>query len=107
MGRRPVILLIALVILGTLLAMVVLVGGPAGTRRDQAQLDDASFDEARARMVEDGVVGWGIDDPVVIEAMATVPRHRFVPSEYLGQAYENHPLPIGYGQTISQPYIVA
>jgi protein-L-isoaspartate(D-aspartate) O-methyltransferase len=39
--------------------------------------------------------------------MASVPRHKFVPSEYLNQAYENHPLPIGYGQTISQPYIVA
>ncbi len=39
--------------------------------------------------------------------MRTVPRHEFVPVEYLSQAYENHPLPIGYGQTISQPYIVA
>ncbi len=39
--------------------------------------------------------------------MRAVRRHEFVPAEYLGQAYENHPLPIGYGQTISQPYIVA
>ena len=39
--------------------------------------------------------------------METVPRHEFVPKEWLAQAYEDHPLPIGYGQTISQPYIVA
>src|SRR3972149_6544774 len=39
--------------------------------------------------------------------MRAVPRHEFVPPEYLDQAYDNHPLPIGYGQTISQPYIVA
>ncbi|KAA3656769.1 MAG: protein-L-isoaspartate(D-aspartate) O-methyltransferase, partial [Chloroflexi bacterium] len=42
-----------------------------------------------------------------IEAMTTVPRHEFVPENVLPLAYENHPLPIGYGQTISQPYIVA
>jgi protein-L-isoaspartate(D-aspartate) O-methyltransferase len=46
-------------------------------------------------------------DPAVMRAMATVPRHEFVPSSMLEQAYENRPLPIGYGQTISQPYIVA
>ncbi len=107
MSRRTIILLIAFVILVAILATVVLAGQPSPTNADQARLDDSSFDEARAQMVQDGVVGWGIDDPVVIEAMATVPRHRFVPAEYLGQAYENHPLPIGYGQTISQPYIVA
>jgi len=46
-------------------------------------------------------------DPAVMQAMAAVPRHEFVPSSMLAQAYENRPLPIGYGQTISQPYIVA
>lgn len=58
-------------------------------------------------MVENGIVGWGIDDPAVIEVMGTVPRHCFVPDEFQEEAYDNHPLPIGYGQTISQPYIVA
>jgi len=43
----------------------------------------------------------------VLDAMLTVPRHEFVPEEFLEQAYADHPLPIGYGQTISQPYIVA
>ncbi len=65
------------------------------------------FAEARERMVEKGIIGLGVTDPVVIEAMRAVPRHEFVPDEFLAQAYENHPLPIGYGQTISQPYIVA
>jgi protein-L-isoaspartate(D-aspartate) O-methyltransferase len=69
--------------------------------------DSAAYAEARARMVEDGIVGWGISDPDVIAAMGSVPRHQYVLPEYLDQAYENHPLPIGYGQTISQPYIVA
>ena len=49
----------------------------------------------------------GIQDKRVLKAMETVPRHEFVPVEYVDQAYADHPLPIGYGQTISQPYIVA
>lgn len=65
------------------------------------------FAAAREELVETGVIGYGIEDPAVIQAMRAVPRHRFVPPEYWDQAYENHPLPIGYGQTISQPYIVA
>lgn len=48
-----------------------------------------------------------IDDPDVLAAIARVPRHRFVPPEYQDLAYEDHPLPIGYGQTISQPFVVA
>ncbi|MCH7585962.1 MAG: protein-L-isoaspartate(D-aspartate) O-methyltransferase, partial [Acidobacteria bacterium] len=48
-----------------------------------------------------------IHDSVVIEAMRAVPRHEFVPTEFVDQAYADHPLPIGHGQTISQPYIVA
>lgn len=62
---------------------------------------------ARLKMVEDTIARRGIEDERVLDAMETVPRHVFVPEEYLYQAYEDHPLPIGYGQTISQPYIVA
>jgi len=62
---------------------------------------------ARERMVTDQIEGRGVDDPAVLVAMRAVPRHRFVPDEFLDQAYADHPLPIGYGQTISQPYIVA
>lgn len=49
----------------------------------------------------------GISDPDVLAAMAEIPREAFVPADYHGQAYDNGPLPIGSGQTISQPYIVA
>jgi protein-L-isoaspartate(D-aspartate) O-methyltransferase len=56
--------------------------------------------------MQDGLDTWGVRDDIV-RILGEVPRHEFVPDEYLNQAYENHPLPIGYGQTISQPYIVA
>jgi protein-L-isoaspartate(D-aspartate) O-methyltransferase len=65
------------------------------------------FARARNAMVDSGVIAWGVTDPQVIAAMRVVPRQLFVPAEYIDQAYDNHPLPIGYGQTISQPYIVA
>ncbi len=61
----------------------------------------------RQAMVQTGIIAWGITDEAVIEAMGTVPRHLFVSDMYQDQAYANHPLPIGFGQTISQPYIVA
>jgi protein-L-isoaspartate(D-aspartate) O-methyltransferase len=63
--------------------------------------------QRREDMIQNGVIAWGITDEAVIAAMSVVPRHAFVPEEYLSAAYANHPLPIGYGQTISQPYIVA
>ena len=65
------------------------------------------FEQARDQMVEDTIERRGVKDPAVLHAMRSVPRHEFVPAEYLDQAYDDHPLPIGYGQTISQPYIVA
>jgi protein-L-isoaspartate(D-aspartate) O-methyltransferase len=58
-------------------------------------------------MVEDQIKGRGVTDSRVTEVMSSVPRHEFVPENYRTHAYEDHPLPIGYGQTISQPYIVA
>jgi protein-L-isoaspartate(D-aspartate) O-methyltransferase len=58
-------------------------------------------------MVADQIEARGVADPAVLAAMRTVPRHEFVPQDLLGQAYYDRPLPIGYGQTISQPYIVA
>jgi protein-L-isoaspartate(D-aspartate) O-methyltransferase len=62
---------------------------------------------ARARMERTQVAARGIRDPAVLEAMRTVPREAFLPSELAEFAYEDHPLPIARGQTISQPYIVA
>lgn len=58
-------------------------------------------------MVEEQLVSRGITDLRVLTAMAAVKRERFVPVELRGSAYDDSPLPIGYGQTISQPYIVA
>jgi protein-L-isoaspartate(D-aspartate) O-methyltransferase len=59
------------------------------------------------RMVDEQIAARGIDDPRVLAAMRKVPRDRFVPAESRHEAYEDHPIPIGFGQTISQPYIVA
>jgi protein-L-isoaspartate(D-aspartate) O-methyltransferase len=61
----------------------------------------------RQRMVETQLRARGISDERVLDAMLRVPRHEFAPERYRDQAYEDHPLPIGEGQTISQPYIVA
>jgi protein-L-isoaspartate(D-aspartate) O-methyltransferase len=63
--------------------------------------------EERMEMVDRQIRSRGVSDQAVLEAMERVPRHAFVPEEYSSQAYADHPLPIGYGQTISQPYIVA
>ena len=62
---------------------------------------------ARQLMVDSQLRDRGISDPRVLDAMLHVPRHEFVPELYRDQAYEDHPLPIGDGQTISQPYVVA
>ena len=62
---------------------------------------------ARAQMVRDQLQSRGITDERVLRAMRTVPRHEFVPALHRNRAYDNSPLPIGYGQTISQPYVVA
>ena len=61
----------------------------------------------RDRMVNDQIVARGVKDPAVIEALRWIPRHRFVLEAEAEMAYEDRPLPIGYEQTISQPYIVA
>lgn len=58
-------------------------------------------------MVEEQMAARGISDPATLEAMRAVPRHEFLPLRLRGEAYGDYPLPIGYGQTISQPYIVA
>jgi protein-L-isoaspartate(D-aspartate) O-methyltransferase len=63
--------------------------------------------EARATMVATQIVARGVVDAAVLAAMRKVPRHEFVPARQADRAYEDGPLPIGWGQTISQPYIVA
>ena len=68
---------------------------------------EEAFAEQREQMVATQIEALGVGDPAVLGAMRRVPRHQFVPAEYVDQAYDDHPLPIGFGQTISQPYIVA
>jgi protein-L-isoaspartate(D-aspartate) O-methyltransferase len=68
--------------------------------------DNDSLTRRRHDMVETQIRARGIDDARVLDAMRAVPRHRFVRDSDLDAAYGDHPLPIGYGQTISQPYIV-
>ena len=68
---------------------------------------EAEYQAARTRMIEGQLRRRGISDRRVLEAMSRVPRHCFVPDEVRPFAYDDRPLPIGEGQTISQPYIVA
>ncbi len=65
------------------------------------------YEKLRNLMVETQLIPRGIKDEKVLNAMRKVPRHLFVPSNRIDDAYEDCPLPIGYGQTISQPYMVA
>ena len=67
----------------------------------------ADFDARRARMVKDQIESRGITNTAVLAAMRNVSRHEFVPERLREHAYDDRPLPIGYDQTISQPYIVA
>jgi protein-L-isoaspartate(D-aspartate) O-methyltransferase len=91
----------SIAILAVLIAAV-----PAGIVSAQ-EPDEAAFASMREEMVKSQIARRGVADHAVLRAMNTVPRHRFVPKEMLDEAYDDTPLPIGYGQTISQPYIVA
>ncbi|MBI4534282.1 MAG: protein-L-isoaspartate(D-aspartate) O-methyltransferase [Candidatus Melainabacteria bacterium] len=68
---------------------------------------DPGWDKARQAMATWQIAQRGISDERVLEAMKTVPRHLFIPPEHHSEAYQDGPVPIGWGQTISQPYIVA
>jgi protein-L-isoaspartate(D-aspartate) O-methyltransferase len=69
--------------------------------------DSDKFRQAREQMVRSQLERRGISDPATLQAMRQVPRHHFVAESLAGEAYADRPLPIGYGQTISQPYMVA
>jgi len=74
---------------------------------DKNGAEEVRFISQRMRMVDNQLVRRGIKDAAVLQAMRTVPRHLFVPEQYRHEAYCDGPLPIGEGQTISQPYVVA
>jgi protein-L-isoaspartate(D-aspartate) O-methyltransferase len=79
-------------------------GAPTDANDGAAQDRQAA---ARQRMVDEQIAGRDVRDPEVLAAMRAVPRHLFVPPDVVDDAYADTPLPIGHGQTISQPYIVA
>lgn len=70
-------------------------------------MNETRYDTDREDMVKDQIIRRGVHSPKVLAALRSVPRHCFVPPDYQHLAYTDGPLPIGYGQTISQPYIVA
>jgi protein-L-isoaspartate(D-aspartate) O-methyltransferase len=74
---------------------------------DGSPVQAQNFGKERRRMVVEQIERRGICDKRILEAMREVPRHEFVPTAVKSGAYDDHPLPIGFGQTISQPYIVA
>ncbi len=88
----------------------VTIGTPRGMQMATLSLMNGpnnSVAEKRQLMVENQIRKRGVKDERVLHAVATVPRHEFVPGPWIHQAYSDEPLPIGHGQTISQPYIVA
>ena len=89
-----------------LLAILVCVAFAGALPAAQALASD-TFEKKRQQMVEQQIKSRGIENLKVLRAMSTVPRHLFVPKNLQRQAYVDGPLPIGHGQTISQPYIVA
>jgi protein-L-isoaspartate(D-aspartate) O-methyltransferase len=81
--------------------------GSTPGHRPQGPPDLADLAAARYRMVDKQLARRGIRDVAVLQAMRTVPREAFVPADLTERAYDDGPLPIGEGQTISQPYVVA
>jgi protein-L-isoaspartate(D-aspartate) O-methyltransferase len=90
---------------GPRLAALLIVSGAALAQATDATAQDA-YERQRREMVR-LIEEYGVRDARTLAAMRSVPRHEFVPKEHRRRAYGDYPLPIGYGQTISQPYIVA
>jgi protein-L-isoaspartate(D-aspartate) O-methyltransferase len=88
-------------------AVLLLAALVLGAECDAQQQRTGNWDSERSRMVRDQLRARDITDARVLDAMLKVPRHLFVPEPQRAEAYGDHPLPIGHGQTISQPYIVA
>jgi protein-L-isoaspartate(D-aspartate) O-methyltransferase len=81
--------------------------GQVGQTGESRSDSDDPFADVRQEMRDQQIRARGVRDVRVLEAIGRVPRHRFVPSTFRDMAYDDRPLPIGHGQTISQPYIVA
>ena len=96
-----VLMLISIALIG------MVVSSCFGEGRIDSPLNDPDRQAERDRMVDEYIIPSGITDPAVIATMRRVPRHRFIPATEAGSAYADYPLPIGHGQTISQPSLVA
>lgn len=94
---------------------IILVIQKIGNNKRESQMEKEAVKEVvideyidvRNRMINNHLKGRDITNKKVLEVMTSVPRHKFVPENLVSRAYDDNPLPIGYGQTISQPYIVA
>ena len=91
-------------LLSSIVTLLLSTSGNSAMKKNQ---EDDKFLQQRFEMLETQLYPRGIRDKNVLESMATVPRHLFVPIALRERAYDDNPLPIGYDQTISQPYIVA
>lgn len=89
-----------------LLALVACRAEPPAVDQKEPPVVD-HYAAPRNKLVDESIVAAGIKDPAVIAALRKVPRHELVPPELKARAYEDNPLPIGFDQTISQPYVVA
>jgi protein-L-isoaspartate(D-aspartate) O-methyltransferase len=105
LSALPVTLLALILELLLLLIPAPVINGRAFSRPPLSPLDE--YEAAREQMVREQIEDRGVHDARILAALRKVPRHLFVPSEERAQAYNDYPLAIGYGQTISQPYIVA
>jgi len=86
--------------------LITIAGAVLSAALPPAMAADDPYHQKRTAMVREQIEGEGVSDRRVLAAMREVPRHHFVPPSYRHKAYEPYPLPIGEGQTISQPYIV-
>ena len=91
----------------SVLLLMLLAAPGAGAGQDLRAAEQARFRSERLAMVASQIQAQGVKDRATLDAMRAVPRHEFVPPELRDRAYGDYPLPIGYGQTISQPYVVA
>ena len=107
-SRRSIWLILALLVLGGVFLLSCRKELPLRPRTGgEADVSEDGRKEERLQMVEHTIFRRGVTDDLVLEAMRTVPRHLFIPEDGQESAYDDYPVPIGLGQTISQPYIVA
>jgi protein-L-isoaspartate(D-aspartate) O-methyltransferase len=95
-----------MLVLAAFAAVLPVFAQPADLSRRSVTAEESQA-AARRRMVNEQIAARGVKNPRVLDAMGTVPRHRFVPPALVSRAYDDSPMPIGHGQTISQPFIVA